>query len=175
MKRTILILLSLLMVFSLAACGSQTGTEETGTSNEQTEATTPAAKQTEPTTEVTEPAETEAAAEPETEASAFDTNRASNEFEQQIAEPEFESWEVKEFTEGSSWSIFVPEIYYEDVKAYTDDLRSYGFNINEDEKDSYGGLGYLFAAYNESGYFVEMHFEAHYADTLIGRLSLEIS
>ena len=89
-KKTIAILLSLLIALSLAACGSQVPTGESG-ANDQTETTAPDTVQTDSAGETTEPTETEPATEPETQAPAFDASWAGNEFEQQIAEPKFEA------------------------------------------------------------------------------------
>ena len=106
--------------------------------------------------------------------SSFDTSWASNEFELQIAEPTFESWKVSGFVEGSLWKIFVQDIYYDAVKDYASDLRSFGFILNESENDGFGGLGYIFKADNSNGYHSELIFEAIDRDGR-GSFSLEIS
>lgn len=176
MKRIIVLLLSVITMVSLAACSTDVTTKEgTVSTTQATEAVEPYTEEANQTEASTAPVATEAPTVPETQASAFDTSWATNEFELQIAEPEFETWEVKGFTEGRSWKIFVTEVYYGDVKNYADALRSYGFHLNEEERDNYNGLGYVFCADNENGYRAELYFEAVYSDTLKGSFSLEIS
>ena len=98
MKKAIALLLTLLMVLSLVACGSQTTaeessanneqtettTEESSTTNEQTETTTPESTETEQPEESKEPTETEVPTEPEEEAPAFDTSWAGADYVMQI-------------------------------------------------------------------------------------------
>lgn len=167
MKRIIVLLLSVITMVSLAACSTDVTTKESTVSTTQaTEAVEPYTEEANQTEASTAPVATDAPTVPETQASAFDTSWATN---------EFETWEVKGFTEGSSWKIFVTEVYYGDVKNYADALRSYGFHLNEEERDNYNGLGYVFCADNENGYRAELYFEAVYSDTLKGSFSLEIS
>ena len=168
MKKCISLMFVFVLLLSLCACGGKTAVEET----KATEAAkAPEVEQV--SSEATVEMETEP--EVETENAAFDNSWATNEFELQLAEPEFETWEVRGFTEGESWSMFVTEVTYGYVKSYASELRSYGFNLNEEEQDNYGGLAYVFKAENANGYCAELCFEAVFSDTLKGSFSLKIS
>ena len=105
---------------------------------------------------------------------AFDTSWAGNEFERQLEQPSFEKWEVKEFVEGESWRIFVQDVHYNVAKEYANDLRSFGFAVNEEENDGYSGLAYIFEADNVSGYHANLVFEAGDPSGM-GSFSLKIS
>lgn len=168
------VMLVIALALSLCVCGSGTPAEDQNMSEAAQNGTT---AQTEmiPAAEAETTAEMESEPVQETEGAAFDNSWATNEFELQLGEPEFETWEVKGYTEGESWSIFVTEVTYDDVKSYASALRSYGFSLNEEERDNYGGLGYVFEADNANGYHAELYFEAVYSDTLKGSFSLEIS
>ncbi len=175
MKKAIALFLCLLMVTSLVACGNNnTATDDSQTSQVETENNeTSTPEESETPTETETPVESE---EPiEESAPAFDTSWASNEFEQQIAEPAFESWEKGDYTEDASWAINISDIHYDEIKEYAEALRSYGFSINEEEGDNYKGYGYTFEADNANGYHVDLAFEANDPDTLNGHASLEIS
>ncbi|MBP3701846.1 MAG: hypothetical protein J6I64_08145, partial [Lachnospiraceae bacterium] len=104
----------------------------------------------------------------------FDTSWATNDFEKQIGQPVFENWEVKEYVEGSSWTMFVKGVHYETVKEYAGSLQSYGFAVNIDENDGFDGLAYIYKADNASGYHCRLVFEAVSADGN-GNFMLEIS
>lgn len=85
MKKAIALVLTLLMVLSLAACSGQTDKPAESTQQtEQIETTTPESSET-------EPQETEEPTVAETEP-AFDTSWASNEFEAMLPELPFTGW-----------------------------------------------------------------------------------
>jgi len=151
MKKILAFMLAAVLAVSMAACGGQAGENNSGAADANSDVT------------VTDDEKT------------FDSSWADNEFAMQIAQPAFENWNVKNFTEGESWSIFVKDVNYNTVKDYADSLRSYGFNINEEVNDSYKGLGYVFEAENAEGYHAELYFEAAFSDTLNGSFSLKIS
>ena len=173
MKKATALLLAFLMVLSLSACGNQT-TGESNATNGQTESTTLDSGETGAAEEISKPEETAAPTEPEEDAPAFDTSWASNEFESQLAEPEFENWKVSSYIDGQSWEIFVQAVHYDTVKAYAADLRSYGFADNESENDGFNGLAYIFEADNENGYHAKIVFEAGDRDGN-GSFTLKIS
>ena len=179
MKKATALLLAFLMVLSLTASGDQPNGDSNAT-NGQTESATLDSGETGTSEEITqpqettEPEETEAPTEPEEDAPAFDTSWASNEFESQLAEPEFENWKVSSHIEGQSWEIFVQAVHYNTVKAYAADLRSYGFADNESENDGFNGLAYIFEADNENGYHAKIIFEAGDRDGN-GSFTLKIS
>lgn len=146
MKKAIALLLALLMVFSLAACGSQTTTEESNNTQntDQTETAASETEETEPPEESTESVETGAPTEPEEEIPAFDTRWASNEFEAMIPELPFTGWTVGKETD----SIYELELgglrtangadtatgFEEDKDAlitYINSLSAYGFTVEE--------------------------------------------
>ena len=160
MKKLITFLLSLLMILMLSACGSQEKSPDAAAkSAEPTETLASVAGLTkeESISETTLPAMTTAPAEA---TPGFDDSWASNEFEQQIALPSFENWEIKEYSEGSSWRIFVQDVHYDAVKEYSGMLQSYGFQQNVEEQDDYGGLAYIYEADNAAGYHCKLIFEA---------------
>ncbi len=170
MKRTIAILLCLLILVSLVACGNnnapteeaQTGQTESETTNE---ATTPEKSEAPVETEIPEEYEIptnkeEEPMESEEPTPSFDSTWASNEFEQQIGGPVFADWEKGNYIEGASWEMEVRNINYDAVKKYAEELQSYGFCFNEKESDDYDGLAYRLEADNANGYHIEWVFEA---------------
>ena len=160
MRKAIAILLSLLMVLSLAACGSQTTTEEGGTTNEQTEATTPEVEETEQNEESTEIVEATA---PETEP-AFDNSWTNNDYEKQIPEIPFDNWSVGEAHDENAHRIKVKDVLYTDAKEYGELLTDCAFTQNLWVADETEGLEYRLAADNESGFSISYDFNAYSDD-----------
>ena len=144
MKRRLALILSLIMMLSLVACGNQTNTEESSTTNEQTESTTLDSEKTENTEESTESVETETPTESEEQTPAFDTSWASNEFEAMIPELPFTDWTVVEETDNT-YKLEVGGLrtangadtatgFEEDKDAlitYINSLSEYGFTVEE--------------------------------------------
>lgn len=155
MKRPITLLLALLMVLSLVACGNPTNTEESSATNEQTESSTLDSEKTENTEESTEPVETETPTESEEETPAFDTSWASNEFEAVLPQLPFSGWTAKQ--DGNTYKMELGGLktetktdadgntigYGEDKTAiinYVESLKNYGFTVEET-----GGIeGYVY-------------------------------
>lgn len=170
MKKIITLFIALIIVLSFAACGVNDTENKTVSASKQTDTQTSDVEETSTNEAISSDSDDETSAN----APAFDASWASNEFESQIAKPEFESWEVRAHTEGQSWEIFVQDVHYDTVKEYANDLRSYGFAINESENDGFSGLAYIFEADNEGGYHAKLTFEAGDADGN-GSFSLKIS
>ena len=154
MKKTIALVLCLLMVVSLAACGGQATTEESSASAVQTE-TTPTMEETtqpeessepvEPESAETEPVETESVeTEPVETAPAFDTSWASNEFEKLIPQPPFDGWTGEKTSEKvyemetSQANADGSGTYYDTWAAYIQTLEDCGFTV---EGDTYSAEG----------------------------------
>lgn len=174
MKKWTIFLLSLLIILMLTACGNQeTSSDAAVKATEPMETQSFVADLPKETSipETTQPAMTTV---PTETASGFDNSWASNEFEQQIALPSFEKWEIKEYNEGSSWRIFVQDVHYDAVKEYSSMLQSYGFLQNAEEQDDYGGLAYIYEADNASGYHCKLIFEAGDRNGM-GSFSLSLS
>lgn len=148
MKKTIALVLCLLMVVSLAACGGQETADESSASAEQTETA-------EPTTEET--SQPEESGEP-----AFDTSWASNDFEAMIPELPFTDWTVVNETD----TIYELELgglstadgadtatgFEEDKDAlitYINSLSAYGFSVEET------GENYSWLVTNDEGNTIE--------------------
>ena len=164
MKKTIALVLCLLMVVSLAACGSQTTAEESSNiqNTDQTETAAPETEETEQPEESTESVETEAPTETEEETPAFDTSWASNEFEAMIPELPFTGWTVVNETD----TIYELELgglrtangadtatgFEEDKDAlitYINSLSAYGLTVEET------GENYSWLATNDEGNTIE--------------------
>ena len=132
MKKIIALVLCLLMVVSLAACGGQTTTNESSTNNEQTEITTTTEETTQPA-ESSEPVETEP---------AFDTSWASNDFEKLIPQPPFDGWSGEKTSdnvykmETSQANADGSGTYYDTWAAYIQTLNDCGFTVNGDTYNS---------------------------------------
>ena len=164
MKKVIAILLSILMVVSLAACGGQSETvgqiEESSTTNEQVETTTP---ETEETAESTEPAETEETT------PAFDTSWAGDEYVMPIPEPPFTQFEIEK-NEDSDGSVNymirasgdeISALTQDDVMAYKEELIDAGYTCVDYESD-FSAESYMYAAYTEDCsalVFLEFHIQ----------------
>lgn len=86
MKKSIVLILSLLMVLSIVACGTQTTTDENGKNDEKTENV---GKN-----------ETETSKEAEDE-SSFDTSWASNDFEKLLPELPFTGWTTSQTNDNT--------------------------------------------------------------------------
>ena len=160
MKRAIALLLALLMVLSLAACGSQAITEESSTTNEPAETTTPEVEETKQTEESTETVETESAG---TEA-AFDNSWASNEYEQKIPEPPFENWFVVETENENEYLIYAEDVLYTEAKEYGELLATCAFTQNPDIDDTQDGMWYSLYAANGAGFMLNYVFGAYSSD-----------
>ena len=165
MKKAIAILLSILMVVSLAACGGQSETvgqiEESSTTNEQQETTTP---ETEETAE-----STEAPTEPEETTPAFDTSWAGDEYVMPIPEPPFTQFEIEknEDSDGSvNYMIHasgdeISALTQDDVMAYKEELIDAGYTCVDYESD-FSAESYMYAAYTEDRsalVFLEFHIQ----------------
>ena len=171
MKTAIALLLTLLMVLSLVACGSQTTaeessanneqtettTEESSTTNEQTETTTPESTETEQPEESKEPTETEVPTEPEEEAPAFDTSWAGADYVMPIPEPPF-AYEVN--VDGTSVDIRSTnggqdgDVTHQSILDYCEELKNAGFTLNLSENEigeRYGRTCYEFSASDGAG------------------------
>lgn len=164
MKKTIILILSMLLVLSLAACGGQS-TEPVGKADTDT-------AQTEQVEQTEQQPETETVDEPEqSDSSAFDNSWASNDFEMQLPEPPFEEWRITEQTE-SLWRLESIKAHYDETLTYADALRNAGFSANENEQD-FDKLGYIFEADNAAGYHIDLTYEGN--DQGNGRVALELT
>lgn len=155
MKKAITLILSVLLVLSLAACGGQTDPVGKIDEDKQQTEQTDSIQQTEQV-DSTQQTETEA---PEELTPAFDNSWASNEFEQQIPEPPLEGWEDEVEFDGVSRWLTQGKCPYETAKEYAETLRSCGFNLNEEMTDYKADLGtnaYTFEADNENGYHISL-------------------
>lgn len=156
MKKTLAYFLAAAMLLTLTACGQgdkSVGSVSAAVSSSQSAAASASAEDAQP---------------------EFDNSWASNEFEQQLTQPDFADWSVAEYTEGTSWTIFVKGEHYAAVKAYADQLRTCGFDRNEAEGDQYEGLAYTFEADNAAGYHARLVFEAINTEG-IGNFQLTLS
>ena len=134
MKKLIVLILSLLMVLSLAACGNQTTTDENGKNDEQTEN---AAGNGAETSDVDK----------EKDESSFDTSWASNDFEKLLPELPFTGWTTSQESDtaykmelqGLNTSAATnpsdssePDGADKDkLISYLDSLSDYGFTVEE--------------------------------------------
>lgn len=139
MKKFLTLTLTIVMLMSLAACGSKNKKTNSGEVS-QSEISTQEIPETEGTEEVTTVPETA----PE---SAFDTSWASNEFEKWIPKLPFEGFEATEESEtvykietsGLKTGVITDSdgktIGYSDDTAalikYLDSLKEYGFSVTE--------------------------------------------
>lgn len=157
MKKPIALLLALLMVLSLVACGNQTNTEESSTINEQTESKTSDSEETGSTEESTEPDETEASTEPEDETPTFDTSWAGDKYVMPIPAPPVSDFKIDEFVGSSGGNAVqvaaqdVQNLTNDEVMAYRQTLESLGFVNDIYERDFDSQQGYEFSAKNENG------------------------
>lgn len=159
MKKVISLVLCLLMVVSMAACGSQSAaTDASSVSTEQNEAMTPATEETaqpEQTTEHSEPVETEAT---ET-APAFDTSWAGDQYVMPIPKPPFEAFEISgeehEYQLISTNEKEIAELTRQDIIDYCKILQDLGFTIDMQEAEITEGTdtGYEFEATNADGVY----------------------
>ena len=171
MKKAITLLLTLLMVLSLAACGGQATTEESSTTNEQTETTTPEVEETEQNEESTETVETESAG---TEV-AFDNSWTDNAYEKQIPKIPFDNWSVGEAHDENAYLIKVENALYTDVKEYGELLTTCAFTQNLWVADDSEGIEYRLSADSESGYSINYDFNAYsYDEPITGLLDITI-
>ncbi len=163
MKKAIVLLLSLLMVLSLAACGSQAAPEESGATDKETEAATQAIVETAPTEELTEPAETAAPTQPETEAPAFDAGWAGDAYTMPIPQPPFNEFIISgegDYQILSSNEQEIAELSRQDIIAYCNLLKELGFTIDLHEAEVTEGddAGYQFEAKNAEGVYCYVAF-----------------
>lgn len=171
MKKAIALLLTLLMVLSLAACGSQATTEESSTTNEQTETTTPEVEEKEQTEESTETVETEN----EGSEVAFDNSWTSNAYEKQLPEIPFDNWGVEEAHDDNAYLIKVENVLYKDVKEYGELLTTCAFTQNLWVADESEGIEYRLSADSRSGYSISYDFNAYsYDEPITGLLYITI-
>lgn len=135
MKKTIALVLCLLMVVSLAACGGQATADESSASAEQTETAEPTTEETTQQEESSEPVETEP---------AFDTSWASNDFEKLIPQPPFEGWSGEKTSdniykmETSQANADGSGTYYDTWAVYIQTLNDCGFVVKGDTYNSEG-------------------------------------
>lgn len=153
MKKTIALVLCLLMVVSLAACGGQAATEESGTNAEQTETAEPTTEETTQPEESSEPVETEPV---ETEP-AFDTSWAGADYIMPIPEPPF-AYEVN--VDGAAVEIrstnggMDGDVTHQSILDYCEELKNAGFTLNLTENEigeRYGRTCYEFSASDAAG------------------------
>ena len=176
MKRVITLLLALLMVMSLVACGNQTNTEESSTTNEQTESTTLDSEETGTTEEITELEETKPSTEPETESSTesveetptFDTSWAGDKYVMPIPAPPVSDLQIDEFVGRSGGNAIqvaaqdVQNLTNDEIAAYRQTLETLGFSNNIYEKDFDSEHGYEFSAFNENEDYVYLNYYSDY-------------
>ncbi len=157
MKKIIALLLCLLMLASLAACGDNdvtTGCSEPS-QTESTQETTPSQEAEEPEEpEVSEPVESQPE---ETTGPAFDTSWASNEFEALLPELPFAGWEVTKQTDTTykmqvgglrtNTSTGAEEDAADKLAliSYLESLPAYGFTVEET------GEGYMWLVTDANG------------------------
>lgn len=153
MKKTIALVLCLLMVVSLAACGGQATADESSASAEQTETAEPTTEETTQPEESSEPVETEPV---ETEP-AFDTSWAGADYIMPIPEPPF-AYEVN--VDGTAVEIRSTnggkdgDVTHQSILDYCEELKNAGFTLNLTENEigeRYGRTCYEFSASDAAG------------------------
>lgn len=164
MKQVISLMMCLLMMVSMVACGRQTGTtDENNVTTEQNETMTPATEesaQPEQTTEHSEPAETEII---ETEP-AFDKSWAGDQYVMPIPKPPFEEFEISgdehEYQLISTNENEITELTRQDIIDYCKVLQDLGFTIDMQEAEISEGTdtGYEFEATNADGVYCYIAF-----------------
>lgn len=171
MKKIITFMLSLLVVSSLAACGSQTVAKESSTAMEQTEISTFEVEEMEENEESSETVETIGT---EKEA-AFDISWANNDYEKQMPELPFANWRVVETPDENDYCIQVLDVLYTDAKEYGERLIDCAFTQDLRIDDETEGINYYLQAENESGYSISYDFNAYSDDEPItGMLVIEL-
>lgn len=148
MKKTIVILLSLLMALSLASCGSpEPDAGQSSQTPSQTESSDTSAESSDPVSDGAE----ELPPESGDEAPAFDTSWAGNEFEALLPELPFTGWTTEQESDqvytmelgglNTSPATNPPDSGEEDgadknlLLAYLDSLSGYGFTVEETGTD----------------------------------------
>lgn len=150
MKKTIALVLCLLMVVSLAACGGQATADESSASAEQTETVEPTTEETEQPEESSEP--------------AFDTSWAGDEYVMPIPEPPFTQFEISgadhEYQIISTNESEIAELTRQDIIDYCKILQDLGFTIDMQAEDVDEGsdTGYQFEATNADGVYCYIAF-----------------
>lgn len=149
MKKIITLMLCLMLVMSLVACGGNKTAEATGDTSTQTEATTTPEESQEATETVDEtaPEEMETTL-PEEVSPTFDTSWASNDFEAMIPELPFTGWTVTEETDSkyelelggleTAGGANTASGFEKDKDAlitYLNALTAYGFTVEETGDD----------------------------------------
>ncbi|MDO4474751.1 MAG: hypothetical protein Q4B75_08890 [Eubacteriales bacterium] len=129
MKKTIALVLCLLMVVSLTACGGQATADESSASAEQTETAEPTTEETTQPEESSEPVETEP---------AFDTGWAGPDYIMPIPEPPF-AYEIN--VDGTSVEIRSTnggtdgDVTHQSILDYCEELKNAGFTSNLTENE----------------------------------------
>lgn len=148
MKKTIALMLCLLMVSSLAACGGQATADKSSAFTEQTEAAEPTAEETTQPEESSEPAE----AKP-----AFDTSWAGDEYVMPFPEPPF-AYGVN--VDGAAVEIrstnggMDGDVTHQSILDYCEELKNAGFTLRLSENElgeRYGRTCYEFSASDAAG------------------------
>lgn len=171
MKKAISLLLSLLMVLSLAACGSQTDSVGKIDEDKQQTEQTDSIQQTEQV-DSTQQTETDA---PEESTPAFDNSWASNEFEHQIPEPPFANWFVVETENENEYLIYAEDVLYTDAKEYGELLAACAFTKNPNIDDAQDGMWYSLYAANGAGFMLNYVFGAYsYDEPKTGSVEISI-
>lgn len=115
MKKIILVMFTLLMALSVAACGGEADMEESSVNKEQTEVYVSNAEES-------KDEEAENLANEET--PVFDNSWASNDFEKLIPKPPFEGWTGEETSEGV-YEMITSQADADDSLAYYDIWEEY--------------------------------------------------
>ena len=143
MKKTIVLVLCLVMVVSLAACGGQATADESSASAEQTETAEPKTEETTQPEESSEP--------------AFDTSWAGDEYVMPIPEPPF-AYEIN--MDGTAVDIrstnggMDGDVTHRSILDYCQELKNAGFTLNLAENEigeRYGRTCYEFSASDAAG------------------------
>lgn len=148
MKKIIALVLSLLLVVSLAACSGQKATEGSGTNTDQTETTEPKAGETTNQEESSEPAGTEP---------AFDPGWAGNGYVMPIPEPPF-AYEIT--ADGTAVKIQSAnggvdgDVTHQAILDYCEKMKEAGFTLKLSENElgeRNGRMCYEFSASDDAG------------------------
>ena len=155
MKKTVALVLCLVMAAVLAACDSQTTAEESNNTQNtaKTETAAPGTEETEQPGESSEPDETKPV---ETEP-VFDASWAGDEYVMPIPEPPFAyavnvdraAVEIRSTNGGMDG-----DVTHQSILNYCEELKNVGFTLNLTENEigeRYGRICYEFSAYDAAG------------------------